>query len=388
MAERVLITGARAAAALDIARDFGRAGFEVHMADCTRARISRWSRAPARLHHYASPVADPPAFRADIARLVRELDPVLVVPTCEEVFHLAMPETASILGKRFFAPSLETLAALHDKAAFAESCAGLGIPIPETRRLTTPDSVEDYAEDSANWVFKSRFSRFGGGTLISPDPETLRSLRPDQQRPWIAQRRIRGEEASFYAVAHAGKLSAFAAYGARWRLAGGASISFEPVSPALGRALAELAARLAAGMGITGQFACDAMTDGNGRPWLIECNPRATSGVHLLAGKGDLARAMRDASFGPVTAQTGARHLLPAMLTFGLVQAVSKRRTREWWAQLRRGSDVAGAPGDRWPAAGAVIDGFCFMVGGAMRGIDTTAATTADIEWNGSAPSD
>jgi hypothetical protein len=388
MTDRVLITGARAAAALDLARDFRRAGFEVHMADCTNARISRWSRVPAGFHTYAPPVGEPIRFRADIAGILRDVDPVLVIPTCEEVFHLAMPPLAAMLGERLFAPPLETLKSLHDKAAFAQSCAGLGLPIPETHRLTRDDHVHQYAGTSAEWVFKACFSRFGGGTRISPNPAALRRIRPTAEAPWIAQRRIFGEEVSFYAVAQAGRVVAFAAYGAKWRLAGGAGMSFDPVAPRAAANLAELAGRIADAFSITGQFACDAIIDAGGRPWLIECNPRATSGLHLLVDSGDLARAICDPDAPPAVARSGPRHLLPAMLTFGLVQAVTRRRLRLWWAQVRNGCDVAGVPGDRRPVAGALIDGIGFMAKGAMRGISTPAAATADIEWNGRDPSD
>src|SRR5690606_2050101 len=69
MAERVLITGARAAVAVDLARDFRRAGWEVHLADSTTARIARWSRAPHAVHRYGPPRAEPERFAADIAAL-------------------------------------------------------------------------------------------------------------------------------------------------------------------------------------------------------------------------------------------------------------------------------------------------------------------------------
>lgn len=379
MAERVLITGARAAAALDIARDFARAGYEVHMADCVTSRLAGWSRAVAGLHGYPSPVRDWMGFRKRMVALVDDLDPVLIVPACEEVFHLS----AAPLGERLFQPPVDTLRRLHDKAVFAEHCAALGLPVPETRRLDQPADVDPFRRRARDWVFKARYSRFGEGTLVGPSPERLAGIAPSPRHGWIAQQRIEGREVSFYAVARAGEITAFAAYGSAWRLPGGASLSFDPLEPALAAAMLTQARTLAAANTLTGQFACDLIVDSTGRPWLIECNPRATSGVHLLVGEGLLAQAILATPREPLLPTAGNQHLLPAFLTFGLQMAIRQNRLGEWRAQLRRGCDVAGRPGDRTPMAGAVVDGLAFMLAGARMGIGTTAATTVDIEWNG-----
>jgi hypothetical protein len=379
MTRRVLVTGARAAAALDIARDFARAGYEVHMADCVTSRLAGWSRAVTQAHRYPSPVRDPAGFRARIMALVEDLEPVRIIPTCEEVFHLA----ALPLGERLFQPPAATLRRLHDKGLFAEHCRTLGLPVPETCRLDRPADLEAFRAGPQDWVFKARYSRFGEGTLVAPSPEHLAGITPSPRRGWIAQRRVVGREVSFYAVARAGQVTAFAAYGSAWRLAGGASLSFDPLEPGLSDLLLQHARALASADALDGQFACDLIVDAAGRPWLIECNPRATSGVHLLADDGRLARAMLGGPQGLLLPGGERRRLLPAFLTFGLVMAVRQRRLGDWARELRQGGDVAGRPGDRWPMAGAVVDGLAFMLAGARMGVSTTAATTIDIEWNG-----
>jgi glutathione synthase/RimK-type ligase-like ATP-grasp enzyme len=382
MTERILVTSARATAALDIARDFAKAGYEVHMADCSAALISRWSRYVARVHPYASPVRKPDAFADDMLRLRDTLDPVLIVPSSEEIFHLARPELAERLGETLFAPPLGILRRLHDKSAFAELCASEGLPVPPTHRLASRADADSYAGQSADWVFKPCFSRFGAEALVSPTPDKVRAIAASPERPWVAQRRVAGLEASFYAVARGGALTAFAAYQSGWRL-GGAGISFDPVEPELEARIEALAARIASAFGIQGQFACDLIVDASGQPWLIECNPRATSGVHLLTGAGGLARAMLGTQAALVRQSRAPRHLLPALATHGFFSAIGQRRLGEWAGQIRRGSDVAGNPGDRRPAFAAIVDGVGFMLAGALQRTSMTAAATADIEWNG-----
>lgn len=378
MAERVLITGGRAAAALDLARDFAAAGFEVHLADCSPAWIARMSRSAHRVHRYPSPVFAPDDFRMAIAALVERIDPTLVVPACEEVFHLAAPALQSAIGSRLFAPPLSVLRRLHDKLAFAEDCAANGLPVPESSAFTQP---ERFADDAIEWVFKPRFTRFGEDALIGPSSARLTDLPSDGA--WLAQRRVRGTEVCFHAVARDGRMTAFAVYRSAWRLGGGASFAFDPLPQDEAEPLHAIARSLAAAHGITGQFACDAIIDEGGAPWLIECNPRATSGVHLLAHDGLLARAIAAGHDEVHAPHAVPAHLAPAMLVYGLPGALRGGRFREWRRTMGRGRDVLARRDDPWPLLGALGDAARFTIQGWRRGISASAATTRDIEWNG-----
>lgn len=383
MARTVLITGARAAAALDIARDFSAAGYRTFCADSVPARISRWSAHTGAFLSYPAPRADPAGFAARIAQLVAEQDVDLIVPTCEEAFHLAAPGLAPRLAGKLFQPPLSTLRDLHDKYRFARLAAGLGLAIPETHSLESDADVAAFADRSREWVFKPCFSRFGETAFVGPAPERLGGIKPSPAQCWVAQRRVAGGEACFYAVARDGELRAFAAYRSDWRLGGGASFGFEPLGEVQAAALRDAAAVLASRLSLTGQFACDAMFDADGKPWLIECNPRATSGVHFLAGEGRLAAAIDGSVDACLTGDGRPRHLLPAMLSFGLAVALRRGDPRGWIAALRNGRDAIGRPGDRLPAIGAFVDGLGFTFKGMLRGISASAATTADIAWDG-----
>jgi len=383
MAERVLITGARAAAALDLARDFAAAGFEPHLADCTQARIARWSNVPAAVHHYAAPARDPAGFRADIARLVESIAPRLVIPTCEEVFHLAAPALAPVLDAPVFAPPLPLLRRLHDKHAFAAACRAWDLPVPESVLLESRADLVALDAPGAGWVLKPPFSRFGESAIIGPTATQIARLSPTPEAPLLAQRRIIGEECSLYALAHGGRISAFAAYRSQWRLGGGASFAFAPITGERAAHLRDIATQLAARAGLTGQFACDAIIDEAGQPWLIECNPRATSGVHLLTGGGDLARAIVAGTPMPQDTSLAPCHLAPAMAVFGLPLALRSGRVAEWLHTMRHSRDAISRPGDRLPLAGALADAAGFALAGLRHGISVTAATTRDIEWNG-----
>ena len=185
MAERVLITGARAVAALDIARSLRAAGYEPHLADCSPAWVARLSRTAGPVHRHASPVEQPAAFARDIRGLIDRLDPVRIIPTCEEVFHLAALAEADGISDRVFAPSPDRLATLHAKDRFAALCGRLGLPVPDTARITDRAALDALSGEAADHVFKPVWSRFGTRTLIAPTPYALATVTPSPAAPWV-----------------------------------------------------------------------------------------------------------------------------------------------------------------------------------------------------------
>jgi len=380
MAERVLITGARSLAALDMARSLRAAGLEPHLADCSPAWVARLSRTAGPVHRYASPVERPAAFARDIRDLIARLDPVCVIPTCEEVFHLAALAGADGVSDRLFAPSFDRLATLHAKDRFAALCRDLNLPVPETTLVDSPAALMAATGASADVVVKPVWSRFGARTLVAPGPDLLAAVTPSSDTPWVVQRRVLGEEVSFYAVCRQGRVVAFAAYGSDWRLPGGASYAFHPLRPDQTAKLWPMATTLAAFAG-TGQIACDAIMDADGQPWLIECNPRATSGVHHFGRSADFGRALTGR--GEAEPVGGARHVALALWRYGLPAALREERRADWWVQRRDGADVVTAPGDPLPCLGLQVDAAVFGFRALRTGRSLTAAMTADIEWNG-----
>jgi hypothetical protein len=369
-----------------LGREFKRLGYKVHLADSVTSRAAKLSRFVDKVHSYPSPAQEFCAFGTAMAALMDTLQPELVVPTCEEVFHLARLDPSHPTQAILFAPPLWVLGQLHHKAEFVELCASLKISVPQTHQLKSLANLAPFSDISKDWVFKPCYSRFGTNTLVSPTQQELGCIDPSPARPWIAQKRILGEEICFYAVARSGQLTAFAAYHASWRLPTGASIAFEGLDGSALNQARQYAEKLAAVCNINGQFACDGIVDREGKLWLIECNPRATSGVHMLSGAGDLARAFLSSNAQspvlPTHPQKG-RQLLPAMATLGFAQAMKMGQVSKWWAAMSACRDVAGIKGDRLPMLGAIIDGLSFMQIGARHGVSATAATTLDIEWNG-----
>jgi hypothetical protein len=364
---RILITGARAPVTRDLAHALSAAGHDVHLADVFRTRTAgrfRW-------HTYAAPVQQPARFARDIVKINIDLKPDLIVPLCEEVFHLA-----EISGLPLFAPGRDTLLRLHSKFDFNQWVRRLGLDAPATQRVGPKDT--DRAETS---VFKPEFSRFGARCLVRPAPELVAELSHEAANPWLRQDYIAGDDLCFHAIARAGRVRAFAAYRSDWRTTGGASYYFEPLAPALSQRLLDIAETLVAAGRLTGQIACDIRHDADGRLWLIECNPRGTSGLHLLAHS---PRALGDAFLyddgGTLTGSEAPVCLGPAMMVLGLSEALRTDRLDAWRRDVGRARDaMAGV------LAAAVTDHLGHGLRATLRRKRLDQLLTEDIEYNGRA---
>ncbi|MBA4342787.1 MAG: ATP-grasp domain-containing protein [Methylibium sp.] len=380
MTRSVLVTGARAPVALDLARAFMAAGHSVTLADSVTPFAARWSvagrgrvlRVPPARHAFR-------AYREALHAWVADHPQALVVPTCEEVFYVAEAAAQCGFADRVLAPPPTVLRRLHSKIAFAHWARSLGIPAPETTPVASREEVLALASrPRQGLVLKPEFSRFGTATLLQPAPRELQAVDAKPGSRWAAQAYVAGEEICLWACARDGVIVASAAYRPAWRLGRSASFAFEALDCP---GALEIAQALAADARISGQLSFDIILRPNGEAVPIECNPRAVSGLHLFDGAGHLARAML--GDGPATHVTrGLTYLGPAMLLLGAVQGLRHGRMLAWARDLRRGKDALAAAGMYAPA-GALLDAARFAWVGLSRRRSATRQSTDDIEWNG-----
>lgn len=368
----VLITGARAPVSLDIARSFAAAGHEPVLADSIPAWTARLSG--FRIERLSPPRARFEAFRAELSRLIDRLDPVRVVPTCEEVFFLAAAAARDGWAHRLYAPPLDLLRRLHSKVAFAELARAAGLEAPETRRVADAPGLAAVAPLGPDLVLKPEFSRFATHVLVRPAPVRVAGLEASARAAWAAQAFVPGEELCLWSACVAGEVTAFVAYRPRWRLGHSSSFYFERDDDPR---LAGLARAVARATNATGQLAYDVIRTADGRLVPIECNPRAVSGVHLFGPGPGLAHAILGQ--GRAEPSHRARHLGPAMLMFGLPEALLSGRLAAYAADLRRSRDALGLAG----GLGALIDGARFLGHALAARRSAVSETTSDIEWNG-----
>ena len=369
---KVLITGARAPVAVDLARSFAAAGHEAHLADCVMPWAAR--AMGAKLWGFPPPARDFAGFARAMAETAAHYD--LVLPTCEEVFWLAAAATRDGWTERLFAPDLALLRRLHSKAEFPRLLAECGLTAPETQLLEAPPTAWPAPE---TWVFKPEFSRFATQTLIGPTLAQLGRIDASPARRWVAQRRLHGEEICSWAVVRSGRVLAHVAYRPRWRHGAAAAYAMEAVDCPAVKAIAQ---RIAEATGLTGQIAFDSIVDAQGRAWAVECNPRAVSGLHLFDASPALAEAIASGRAVPSPPAGRLRHMAPAMALLGVPAALRNGRLGKFIADWREGRDVIGR-GQSAVLAGCLVDAARFAALGLGRRLSPAGATTDGIEWNG-----
>ncbi|MEB1529090.1 ATP-grasp domain-containing protein [Xanthomonas sp. WHRI 7945] len=384
-APAVLITGARAPVALDLARRFAAQGWRVHLADSVACRISAWSRAATASHRIAPARDAPAAYVADLNALVARHRIALLLPTCEEVFYLARYRHALPAQLDVLVDAFDTLRTLHSKWQFLQLARTLDadVDVPDSMRVRSLTQARDWA-GSAPLVLKPEYSRFGVHVRVHPQGLPAAAPPLPDQGDWVAQRYCEGEERCSYAVARDGVLLAHAVYRPRYRLQRSSSYYFEAApSPQIERFTAQLVGQL----GFSGQISFDWIVSAQGRCSVIECNPRATSGLHLFAAADPLVAALDGSCRDPAAvvrpAATRAAMLGPLMLGVALPAALRHGQLRRWRDDYARADDVLAPRGDRRPLAGALRDlGSHARLALAQR-CTLREASTRDIEWDG-----
>lgn len=379
--QTVLLTGGRAAATLELARMLHRAGVRVLMAEHIGWHLSRFSRAIARHYVVPWPTRDRPAFIAALARIIEREQVDLLIPTCEEVFHVAWGRDR--LRCAVYCDGLEALGRLHHKGQFIAAARQHGLAVPETVVCTDRAALSAaLAQLGGGVVLKPAWSRFAARTLVLPQGAGADTPlpTPSAQDPWLVQRYLPGRQLCTWGLCHAGRLVAYCAYETRFTLGLGASASFEMLDHP--RLEAWMAA-LVAGEGFTGQLGLDCIETPDGTVHGIEANPRITSGFHLFAHD----PRVLDAYWSPGTERLKPVGGRPAML--GVSMLLARRRLRDpeakrqWKAVFRQSREVVWSGWDPVP----VLWRFVWLAGVVLRGRRVgrppAEAIAIDMEWNG-----
>jgi glutathione synthase/RimK-type ligase-like ATP-grasp enzyme len=381
---RVLLTGARAPVTLDLARHFHREGHEVYLADSLRMPLARLSRVAKRTFFVSKPAQAPQKFIQDLVDIASRWRIDLIVPTCEEIFYLASNLNAFQGLCRVFAEPIEVLRILHNKWEFVHLLATMPdmLQAPESHLIADELQHRSWVDrsDHCHWVFKPVYSRFASRTLIGPNREALESLVPTRDEPWIAQRLIRGQELSTYSIARNGSLQAHACYRSRYRAGLGAGIYFEPVQHPL---IHDFVNRFIERQKFTGQLGFDFMQEEDGHLYVLECNPRATSGLHLLRSQ-PISKIFEEAD----TPCMEPADLRPSMLGFAMLiaalpSAIRNGKTRGWFKDMFKARDAIWSWHDPLPHLLTPVSLIEVAATAWSRRISLTQASTIDMEWNG-----
>ncbi len=376
----ILLTGGRAPAALELARAFHKAGHTVFMAESLRGHLSQPSNAIKVNFFVPAPRQEKEAFLLALKKIIIENKIDLLIPTCEEVFTVA--QGRGQLPCAVFVEPIKKLNAIHNKWTFVTNAFEQGLSVPETMLI---HNMDDMLHAYAHWkelVFKPTYSRFAARTLIRPRLKQASStLTFHSNSSWVAQGYIKGREICTYSIVHNGHITAHSAYLSTFTAGRGAAIAFQHIEHST---IFKWIKTFVKRNQFTGQIGFDFIEIPNGQIYALECNPRATSGMHLLASHPQFIEAFLNPQMDCITPHIVHSYMLStAMLIYGLPTAFKKKQFANWLKTFFTSSDAILDFKDPLPFLLQFRSIFSYLKIAREQGISPLEASTFDIEWNG-----
>ncbi|MEO7911856.1 MAG: ATP-grasp domain-containing protein [Roseiflexaceae bacterium] len=378
----ILITSSRAPVALELIRIFGRAGHRVYATDTMRWTVGSHSRYLAQHIVTPPPRYDSAGFSVALQHIIERAQIDWLIPTSEEVFFVARHYQQLAARTRVFTEPLDVLDSLHHKHRFQQRCAGLSICTPRTVLVRDGGELHAALPCFPSFLLKPAYSRFATQIITNCGPRAgqlaLASCRPTPSQPWLIQQYIEGDSICSYSTLHGGHVTTHCAYITPHKVNYGSGVQFESID---GAATLAIVQRLGAALSYTGQLSLDFILSED-QLYLLECNPRATSGVHLIDAPA-LLGGLTDPDQLTWVEPAGRRgQLTLALLASGLAQPGG------WPTLLRdaaRVRDVIFERADPLPALAQLRAVLSFAAISRRKRIGLIAAMTDDIEWNGEA---
>ena len=286
--KNILIAGTRMTKALLLARSFYAAGHRVILVDTHKFWSSgnQFSNAVDRSYTVPDPQQDLEGYIQAIRAIAKQENIDFFIPVamfavgyfdsnnkpplsgCCEIFHF----------------DADVIRILDDKFAFSEKAHSFGLSVPKFFKITAPEQVInfDFSNEKNEYILKSipydAVHRLNLTKLPCDTPEEtaafVKSLPISEEKPWIMQEFIPGQEYCTHSNVRDGELrlhcccesSAF-------------QVNYENVDQL---EILQWVSHFAKELGRTGQLSFDFIQALDGTVYAIECNPRAHSAITMF----------------------------------------------------------------------------------------------------------
>ena len=306
----VLISGGKMTKALQLARSFHLAGHRVVLVESAKYRWTghRFSRAVDVFHCVPEPTA--PDYGAALLDIVRREGVDVFIPVSSPAASVHDARARHLLDGvcEVIHADVDTVRMLDDKAAFSKTAASLGLRVPDWRRITDPQQVEDFDFPAGRTYILKRIAYNPVGRLDltrlsrltrADNAAFVRTLPISADDPWILQEFVAGQEYCTHSTVREGRLQV---YGCCESSA--SQLNYQMVDKPEIRSWVE---PFVGALGITGQVSFDFIEAGDGHVYAIECNPRTHSAITRFHNRSEVASAYLDDGHPVITPRPGAR---------------------------------------------------------------------------------
>lgn len=376
-----MVTGARAPVALHLCRLLQSQGLQVYAADSCPYAVTKVSNAVKKFLQVPSPKFETSLFVRTMTKIIEDYHIDLIIPTCEETFYIAKFKEHFESYCSVFVDDIETLSPLHNKADFIRFTNELDWDAPITMEADGSFSYKEKIEhlNIKEFVLKPVYSRFSDNVQFATKSELLSHEEP-LELGWLIQEKIEGTQYCSYTVAKNGKLLAHSVYQTEFTAGLGATIAFQHTECNL---IFSFVSILVEKLKYSGQIAFDFIVTKEGNVYPIECNPRATSGLHLFSG--DIVSVFVGADTENVLfphKETKMALTLALLLYGGSFLRDAKTRKR-WVEVIASHQDITYLHEDKKPFFYQFYSVCKLWIESRKRRISLLQQTTYDISWDG-----
>jgi len=185
---RLLITGARAPVALELARNFNQFGHYVIMTDSLTYPLARNTNAVDCFYVIPSPRDNIEEFKYTLINILQQEKIEYLIPTCEEVFYLAFIKNDITPICRILCPDFSLISKLHSKIEILSLASDMGILLPDTAIVDKKNIAVINNIDQV--VVKREFCRFGVDVLLNPTVQTATAMIAEQDSRFLLQKKL------------------------------------------------------------------------------------------------------------------------------------------------------------------------------------------------------
>ena len=377
MSKRVLVTGGRLPAALEICRGLAMTGARVISVDTFPVHICQGSRLVRRSYRVTSPKEDFAGFKQDVLDIVKRERIDLVVPSSEDVFYLA--RFADVLRQHcdLFFPDPELPFNVHHKQTFIEMAAKIGLAVPKSQLYISGSVIPGYC--AKDYILKQVFSRAGQGVIFAKAGIHPSAYGAKADGSWLVQEKLEGETLCSCSIVHKGTIAAHLVYRPSVTL-GSVGVVFRQIDQ---KAIRTWVETFVAATGYHGIVSMDFIVSPSGEAAAIECNPRPTSGVHLFEPE-MLGYGIRN----PESLHLAVSRRQRAQVMLGMLSALptvlrKKRNLKEKLLDIVRARDVIVAWRDPGPALYQLVCYGYLLYRCWKSKLPFSACMIDGVDWNG-----
>ena len=354
----VMLTGGKMTKALQLARSFHAAGHRVILVEAHKYWLTghRFSNAVDRFYTVPAPNKDPEGYTQALLDIVKKENVDVYVPVCSPVSSyydsLAKPVLSGCCEVFHFDADITRM--LDDKYAFAETARSLSLSVPKSFKITNPQQVLDFdfSNEKRKYILKSipydSVRRLNLTKLPCDTPEEtaafVNSLPISEEKPWIMQEFIPGQEYCTHSTVRDGELrlhcccksSAF-------------QVNYENIDQP---DILQWVQHFVKELKLTGQASFDFIQAEDGTVYAIECNPRTHSAITMFYNHPGVA----DAYLSQEPFSEPLQPLPDSKPTYWLYHEIWRLNEIRSWQQLQtwvrnvlRGTDAIFAVNDPLP---------------------------------------